>query len=68
MQRQELHAHIPTSSSQERRMFKELMNKDKTVVYTGEVALLLKDSDEDSREDGAGDDAPNKRTEYALSG
>ena len=44
------------------------MNKDKTVVYTGEVIIPPKDSDSDLFSNEDSKEAPKKRTEYVLSG
>ena len=44
-------------------MFKELMNKDKTLVYTGEVVVPKNENSDESE-----DEAVPKRTKYVVTG
>ena len=68
MQRTGHAGYLMTSSSADAKQYKELMNKDKTVIYTGEVIIPGKiDTDEDSVE-GQKDSQPKTRTEYVASG
>ena len=59
---------LPTPSSQEGRIYKELMNSDKTVVYTGEVIVPASFLSEESKENESIENPPQKRTEYHLHG